>query len=616
MAETVHWSDDGTPQSPRFGDVYRTRGLDGLGGLEQARHVFLQGCSLPQGWRNRPRFTLLETGFGLGLNFLAAWAAWRADPERPRLLHYVATEAYPVSADDLRRSAAPWPELSPLADELARRWWGLLPGTHRLRLDGGQVLLTLGVADSTTWLAGQRFLADAIFLDGFDPARNPDMWGAPLMEQLARHARPGARIATWTVARAVRDGLHAAGFQVDKANGLPPKRHRLQGHFAPPWAGHKPLPETPAPGRVLVVGSGLSGAAVAASLARRGCEVTVLDRADQPAAGASGLPAGLFGPHLSTDDAWLSQITRAGVRASWQHLSDEPAMAGHWGTSGVLEHRVGRSRHWPHADAREGMDWTRPASAETLAQAGLPAEAPAWWHARAGWVQPAHLVRALLDTPGVTWRGGLDVQRLRREGDDWVLEDREGQELDRAGWVVVAAGPATRDLIPQPLPLHAVRGQVTGVLQGPATPTLPPFATNGHGALIPGIPTGEGPAWFCGSTFDRSRDRPEIDPADDDANLSKLRELLPTLGAACADGATPASRRPWSGVRCTVPDRVPLVGPVDDNALPGLWACTAMGARGLSLALLCGELAAALRFHEPLPLDDRLAQHLRASRFL
>ena len=615
MAESVRWSDDGTPESPRFGDVYRTRGLDGAGGLEQARHVFLQGCGLPEAWRGRPAFTLLETGFGLGLNFLATWAAWRADPARPRLLHYVATEAYPVSADDLRRSATPWPELAALAEALATRWWGLLPGTHRLRLDGGQVLLTLGVADSTTWLAGQRFLADAVFLDGFDPDRNPAMWDEPLMEQLARHVRPGARIATWTVARAVRDDLAAAGFPTEKADGLPPKRHRLQGRFAPAWADHKPLPEAPAPGHVLVLGAGLSGAAIAASLARRGCDVTVLDRGDQPAAGASGLPAGLFGPHLSTDDAWLSQITRAGVRATWQQLCDETALAGHWSGSGVLEHRVGRGRHWPHAESATGADWTRTATAATLAQAGLPPDAPAWWHARAGWAQPARLVRALLATPGVRWRGGCTVQRLRREDGEWVLEDDAGQVLDRAAWVVVAAGPATQHLVPAALPLHAVRGQITGVLHGPGTPALPAFATNGHGALIPAIPTDEGPTWFCGSTFDRSRDRPETDPADDRANLSRLRELLPALGMACADSATPAALRPWSGVRCTVPDRVPLVGPVDEDRLPGLWTVTAMGARGLSLALLCGELTAALRFHEPLPLDDRLARHLRASRF-
>lgn len=542
-------------------------------------------------WRGRDRFVVLDTGFGSGLDFLSTWAAWRTDPHRPRQLHYVTTLAQPQAAADLLRHTTPRPDLQPLAQALAARWWGLLPGTHRLNLDSGQVLLTLGVGDTTAWLAGQRFLADAIHLAG--PA-SPE-----LAQALAHHARPGARI---TGAGAASDALAAAGF----SNGV----------FTPAWAPHKPLPPRPQPGRVLVVGAGLAGASIAASLARRGCDVTVLDQGTEPASGASGLPAGLFGPHLSTDDAWLSQITRAGVRQTWQWLHDLPGLDGQWQANGILEHRVARGRHWPHADTAAGQDWTRAADATTLAQAGLPAEAPGWWHARAGWARPEALVRALLATPGVHFRGGVAPQRLQQASDGWHLLDAEGHTLEQAERVVLAAGPATRSLLPTALPLHALRGQVTGVLHGTATPALPPFATNGHGCLIPAVPTPQGPAWYCGSTFDRSRARPDTDPADDQANLDKLRELLPAVGGACADSVAAERLRPWAGVRCTVPDRVPLVGPVDEAQLPGLWVSTAMGARGLSLALLCGELAAAWWFHEPLPLDERLARHLRASRFV
>lgn len=560
----------------------------------------LEGLSVA--WKGHERFVVLELGFDLGHHFLATWAAWRADPHRPRLLHYAATVPHPVAATELLRGLAPWPEVSPLAQQLAQRWWGLLPGTHRLSLDNGQVLLTLGVAEPSAWLDGQRFLADAIHVGG-NQAVDP-----VLAQALARHARPGSTITCPPTAWVALDG---AGFQSNPDTG-PPIR---QGVFTPAWAAHKPLPQPPPPGRVVVVGAGLAGAAVAASLARRGCDVAVLDRAPQPAAGASGLPAGLFGPHLSADDAWLSQITRAGVRATWEQLIEWPELDGHWSASGILEHRVARGRHWPHGATPQGQEWTTVANAHTLAAAGLPENAPAWWHARAGWAQPAHLVCALLAQPGITWRGGVDVRGLRREGDVWVMTGADGLVLERCPWVVVAAGPATRALVPAPLPLHALRGQVTGALHSMQTPALPPFATNGHGCLIPAVPTPEGLAWFCGSTFDRGSDQPDIHPEDNQDNLNKLRELLPQLGSACADSARPSDLRAWSGVRCTVPDRVPLVGPVDAQRLPGLWVSTAMGARGLSLALLCGELAAAQHFQEPLPLDDKLARHLRVSRF-
>ena len=109
MPEIVEWQPDGTPRSPRFQDIYRSL----AGGLEQARHVFLRGCGLPAAWAGQPQWRILETGFGLGLNFLAAWRAWKDDPQRPRILHFASVEAWPVGG---RRPAAKRPALSGAAD--------------------------------------------------------------------------------------------------------------------------------------------------------------------------------------------------------------------------------------------------------------------------------------------------------------------------------------------------------------------------------------------------------------------------------------------------------------------------------------------------------------------
>ena len=133
MSEPIDWLPDGTPTAPRFGDRYHSEN----GGCDQARRVFLQGCGLPAVWAGQPQWRVLETGFGFGLNFLVTWAAWRADPHRPRLLHFISTEAWPVSAPTCCVPPAPTPELAPLAEQLHAQWWGLLPGVHRLAFEDG-----------------------------------------------------------------------------------------------------------------------------------------------------------------------------------------------------------------------------------------------------------------------------------------------------------------------------------------------------------------------------------------------------------------------------------------------------------------------------------------------
>ncbi|MEZ5663874.1 MAG: tRNA (5-methylaminomethyl-2-thiouridine)(34)-methyltransferase MnmD [Burkholderiaceae bacterium] len=232
---TVVWSDTGQPRSPRFGDVYRSLGEDGQGGLAQARHVFLAGCGLGAAdggaliraqWHGRDAWRVLENGFGLGLNFLATWLAWQLDPGRPRRLFYEATEAWPPTADDIRRSAAPFAAVAGLGHALASQW-ETLQSHGTLALADGSVLLRLHTGSAQTVLAGLEPPFDSVFLDGFSPKRNPDMWTPTLLHRIGELTRPGGLAATWCVARSVRDALASAGFQVDRRPGLPPKRHCL-----------------------------------------------------------------------------------------------------------------------------------------------------------------------------------------------------------------------------------------------------------------------------------------------------------------------------------------------------------------------------------------------------
>jgi tRNA 5-methylaminomethyl-2-thiouridine biosynthesis bifunctional protein len=583
--------------------------------LARARRVFLGGCRLPEAWAGRPQWRVLDTGFGLGLNFLTTWQAWRADANRPGLLHFVSVEAHPGDAGDLRAAAGALPELASLACALADQWHGLLPGFHRLAFDDGRVLLTLCIGDVQPMLRAQRFEADSIFLDGFGPQKNPSMWSPETLKTVSRFARQGTGLASWSAAPAVREALAQNGFQLEARPGLAPDGDCLAAVFAPAWTVRRrgPPPAHTEPGRCAVVGAGLAGAAVAASLARRGWQVTVFDAADRPAAGASALPVGLMAPHVSPDDALLSRLTRAGIRATWSELERLLQAGTDWRASGVLERRPDGDLRVPPGWREDGPNESWPASAAQCAEAALPADAPALRHARAGWVRPGRLVEAWLRTPGVAFRGRSAVAQLVRDQTGWQLRDAAGHLLTEADRVVIAAGHGSQQFAPA-LPLQPVRGQVAwGLVSGaPGAGALPTVPVNGDGHLIAGVPEPDGAQlWLAGATYDRDRSDLAPDPADAAANRARLERLAPAAATVLTPVFESGEANAWVGVRCASGDRRPLAGPLGE---PGLWACTALGSRGLSFAALCAELIAARWHGEPLPIPARMAEALCTSR--
>ena len=217
---------DGTPFSTLYDDVYHTA----RGGLDQARHVFLRGNHLPARWAGADRFVILETGFGLGLNFLATWQAWRESQTAGRL-HFVSVEKHPFRRDDLAGLLASYPELAAMAGELLRQWPPLAPGFHRLHFDQGQVTLTLLLGDAQALLPQLAAGIDAVFLDGFAPAKNPDLWSPALFAAITRLCHGGATLATWSVAGSVRRALEKTGWRLKRRPGFGGKREMLVGRL-------------------------------------------------------------------------------------------------------------------------------------------------------------------------------------------------------------------------------------------------------------------------------------------------------------------------------------------------------------------------------------------------
>ncbi len=583
-------------------------------------------------WQGHASWRVLATDFEYGCEFLQTWATWQSDrqsdPKRSAQLHYTAVLRQPLDAQTVLTHAPA--ALQPQAQALAQRLYGLLPGVHRLSFEQGHVLLTLWVGDAHSLLRQQTSTADAVLLH---PAFDAD---AHNVKALARHCQRGTVLQIGSDDRAklsdaLRHSLTTAGFVFTDAPSAPEGGTVTLphwAHYAPRWeprqraGGITPVAQA---GTALVVGAGLAGSAVAHSLALRGWQVTVLGAGGTPSDGASGLPAGLFCPHVSPDDSVLSRLSRSGVRMTLQRLRDVCQEGTDWAPSGVLEHCTDGGTGLPASWATgPGAQWSHAPSAEQLHTAGLPADTVACWHAQAGWVRPAQLVQAQLQHPRIQFIGHAQVARLHTCADGrWEALDADGQVLAQADLAVLACGPATPALLPAGTPwqFQALRGQITWGWHTPSNAAaLPPFPVNGNGNLVPHVPCQDGQMWVMGSTFERDVDTMPISPEDQIAahavNLHKLATLLPATAAPLTPWFTPGDERcqpTWGRVRVASHDRLPIAGPVG-NATPGLWTCTAMGARGLTLSVLCGELIAAQLHGEPLPLDAKLAQHLGTER--
>ncbi|MBL8484676.1 MAG: tRNA (5-methylaminomethyl-2-thiouridine)(34)-methyltransferase MnmD, partial [Rhodocyclaceae bacterium] len=376
----------GVPFAPDYGDVYHS--ADGAFG--QARHVFLHGTGLPGRWAGRDRFVVLETGFGLGLNFLATWQAWRDDPARPARLHYVAIEKHPCTGADLASLHAQLvaPDMRAQSGELLRGWPPLTAGAHRIYLDRERITLTLFFGEAESVARRLALQADAIFLDGFAPARNPDMWSPGLFKALARLAAADARLATWSVARPVRDGLAAAGFSLQKLPGYGRKADMLAGNLLPRLQQLARLHAAQAaPQRAAaVIGAGLAGCAVAERLAARGWEVDLIERHAGPAQEASGNLSGLARPMLALDDNVAARFSRTAFLTLRRHLDALAAEALPlvWGPRGVLQlaQDARQAAHVDAAIARQGLppDYVQCLdAAQVAAKLAWPLDLPGWF---------------------------------------------------------------------------------------------------------------------------------------------------------------------------------------------------------------------------------------------
>jgi tRNA 5-methylaminomethyl-2-thiouridine biosynthesis bifunctional protein len=587
----VSWDADGVPRSRLFDDIYYST----ADGLAESRAVFLAGCGLPEAWRGRAAFTVGELGFGSGLNVIALLALWRETREPGARLRIFSVEAFPMPCEDARRALAAWPEVGDLSEMLLERWPRRARGFHRIDFDDLDATLDLAIMDVGDALAAWTGAADAWFLDGFSPARNPAMWSEAVLADVAARSAPGAVAATFTVAGSVRRGLAAAGFQVDKRPGFGRKSERLEARLPAPAISAPDMTTPRMARRVVIVGAGIAGAALVQAFRALGAEPIIIE-VDASGAGASGNPAALVMARLDAGGGAVAQLyAQALARAADLYDRCDGALI----ARGVLQLETGPKD--PSRFDRIAVDPLFEPGA--VARCSAP-DVKTWLGEPAAgglMIRDAQIVApaVILDR----WLAGVErlcaqVATVEPASDAWRLLDEQGREIARADIVCIAAGAGAARLAPD-LPLSPVRGQVS-MLDALAAPKA------SIGAAY-ALATWTG--FLFGATHDRGDASTEVRAGDHRRNIDLLAQARPELAAGLAAEALQGR----ASVRAVTPDFLPLAGPVGPR---GLHILSGLGSRGFCAAPLLAEHVAALALGFASPLPQSLGEIVAPERFV
>ncbi|MEC6621363.1 bifunctional tRNA (5-methylaminomethyl-2-thiouridine)(34)-methyltransferase MnmD/FAD-dependent 5-carboxymethylaminomethyl-2-thiouridine(34) oxidoreductase MnmC [Enterobacter hormaechei] len=631
----LEFNAEGTPVSRDFDDVY----FSNDNGLEETRYVFLEGNHLGTRFPEHPRslFVVAESGFGTGLNFLTLWQAFdqyrAAYPEATlQRLHFISFEKFPLTAHDLRLAHQRWPELAHWAEQLQTQWPPAIGGCHRLILDDGRVTLDLWLGDINDLTDklddSMNQKVDAWFLDGFAPAKNPDMWSPHLFSAMARLARPGATLATFTSAGFVRRGLQEAGFTMRKTKGFGRKRDMLVGVMEQdlaipaqaPWFARRASTSR----EVAIVGGGIASALLSLALLHRGWQVTLYCADEAPATGASGNRQGALYPLLSAHDPALFQFFPAAFTFARRLYDSLPVAFDHdW--CGVTQ--LG----WDEKSQQKITQMLSLGLPETIAHAvtaqqvaetaGVDTGCGGIQYPLGGWLCPAELTSAAIalgQSRGLTVHYAHKVQSLSRTA-HWELRFADGKEAQHASVVLANGHHITQFTQTASLPVYPVGGQVSHI------PTAPELSKLRQVLCYDGYLTPQNPSngHHCiGASYHRGETDMQYSEADQQQNRQRLVDCFPDASWAKEVDVSEGQAR--CGVRCATRDHLPMAGNVPDYDAtlevyqdladsketavsapvhPELFMLGGLGSRGLCSAPLLAEALAAQMSDEPVPLD-------------
>lgn len=656
------FQDNGAPYSGRFDDIY----FDSKTGCEQSETVFIEANNIVERLKNNnDLFTIAETGFGTGLNFLLTLEAYKyANPSNSKStkknnadlpikkLHFISVEKYPLNKEHLAKSFLLFPHLAefyqPLLEQYPEDITSIESNSILFEFFDGAVSLIIYIGDATeTYTAlnsSKEGIIDAWYLDGFSPRKNPEMWSIELFSQIARLAKEQSTLSTFTIAGFVRRQLIEVGFRLEKIETSGVKKEVLSATFQQTkliGKSYQTRPRITKPQHVAIIGGGIASACAAYFLTTQGVKVTLYCKDDTVAQGASSNDIGALYPllHQKRDD-----ISEFYETAFWHALHlynsilDQGFNFAHqW--CGLLEVSYKESLQKRQALFDEIQAWPanliHSISAEQATQvSNLPLQHGGLFMPKAGWIAPKELVSALLSAAKNTNRlrveTSLKIDSLTQNKDQsWILHTSQKQIEEN---VVIVCGGADSIHINtiNKLPLSSVRGQITSMRTDNNIGKLSTVICH-KGYLTPAHKN----IHCIGATFDKNSFDITANTEGDEYNLGMLNQCLPKLTDwSTADVASAKAR-----LRCMTPDHLPLVGAMpnieehtnkyahlrkDKNwkfyeaapTIANLYVLTGLGARGLCSAPLSAKILAADICGTPYPVDSKMLFNLSPNRFV
>ena len=629
---------NGQPYSENFDDIYySSNNSELIAGESEFSHVFFKNNGLPQRWHSSDNFVIAELGFGSGLNCMLTirqWLRHLADSKQNKRLHYIAIEKYPLSPETIVGLVSRYPQLNRYYDELIASYPPAVAGAHSRFLFDNRVVVHYRFMDAYDALKDENFNVDAWYLDGFSPAKNPDMWSAPLFEKLAQNSHTGTTCSTYTSAGFVKRNLQSAGFNVNKVSGCGNKREILQAELknrqAPelkfnsrPWFV-PPLNKQPAEKKATIIGAGIAGLTLAHALVKRDWDVTLIDKDGAAIKQASSNPAPIVYPRLSVNNDVDTEFYTAAYCYAL-HLFEtlqKRQQRDFWFGDGITQlmdkNRITRIVN----KFQFNPDFI--ALSETKDSEQLMVDYPS-----AGVVLPAILTEVLKKECADKLKIiDADISQIKNHDDRWLCFS--GSELvNEAEILIVANGTQINNLgLPQKFPVEAIRGQVAILNASPQSSQIRK-TVNADVHITPQI-NGK---HYLGATYNRHDTDAAVNQNDTAELLVSLNRLYPGMfSEKDYDDA-------WAGFRTVSKDRVPIAGAVADedyfreqyadichgkvnknyppaHYLNGLFISAAHGSRGFTSSFLCAEIIAAQIEGEPMPVSRRVVNYLNPSRFI